>query len=120
MKFETHARRSGRTTRMMEEAKRLDAEGKAVYVVFSTQTECNYWRDFVTGTGIKLETPASIGGYRMVEEVIVKGRLPGQWPNVVTLVDHYCVLYILQRYEPFISAFYRWDKNKEDGIQEIR
>ena len=110
MKFEETARRSGRTTRMMEEAKRLDAEGKAVYVVFSTPAECDHWRDFVKGTGIKLETSGSIGRERIVEDVIIKGRLRGQYPNVVTLVDHQCVLHILQRYQPLISAFYRWDK----------
>ena len=110
MKFEETARRSGRTSRMMEEAKRLDAEGKAVYVVFSTRAECDYWKDFVKGTGIKLETSASIGGDRRVEDVIVNGRLPGQWPNVVTLVDHH---YICQRYEPFISSYHRWDREEK-------
>ncbi len=110
MKFEDIARRSGRTTRMMEEAKRLDAEGKSVYVVFSSQTECDYWRDFVTGTGIKIETPQSIGGKHIVEEVLVEGRLRGHSPNVVTLIDHY---YIFKKYAPFILTFHRWDKEEK-------
>ena len=108
MKFEETARRSGRTTRMMEEAKRLDAEGKAVYVVFSTQIEVDSWKDFVKGTCIKLETARSRGGNSILEE-IMRGKLRGQYPNVVTLIDH---SYVFQMYAPFISTYHRWDKEE--------
>ena len=109
MKFEETARRSGRTSRMMQEAKRLDAEGKAVYVVFSTQEECYRWRDFVEGTGIKLETHRSIGGDRFTEDIIIRGRIRGQHENAVLLIDHHL---IFERYGPFISTYHRWDKEE--------
>ena len=98
MKFEETARRSGRTTRMMEEAKRLDADGKAVYVVFSTRAECDYWKDFVAGTRINLKTPESIGGDEVMRKVLLKENFRNQDPNTEVLVDIRC---ILERYGPY-------------------
>lgn len=101
MKFESIARKSGRTTRMMEEAKRLDAEGKAVYVVFSTQAECDYWKDFVAGTNIKLETPESMGGDGVMKKILLKESFWDLDSNAEVLVDIHC---ILDRYGPLSTS----------------
>lgn len=75
--------RSGRTSRMMTEARRLRDEGRAVYVVFATKRHADM-HDTPENEGLSLE---SIQSLRTLDHRT--GRLVGAHPNCVVLVDHY-------------------------------
>lgn len=80
-------RQTGRTGRLLQEAKRLKQEGRAVYIIAATQRHAQeLQRCLPPGTGIKVETPGSCGNFDW--ETLT---LRGAHPNCVTLVDHYAI-----------------------------
>lgn len=97
-------KRTGRTTRMLEEAKRLAEAGRAVYVVFyctgeaaKMQREHPEFREL----GIKFESPASVQPFDWKQM-----RTRGSHPNCVFLVDHYT---IETEFELMLDALHRFD-----------
>lgn len=95
-------RRTGRTTRLLEDAVRLAKEGRAVYVVFHNREriplDVGYYREL----GIKFETPGSLPNldYHTM-------TLRGAHPNCVVLVDHY----VLEReFGAVIDMYLRYTK----------
>ena len=94
-------RGTGRTTRMLDEAKRMAADGKAVYVIAANELQANELRS-LAGESVKVETAKSAGNFDW-EQL----RLVGAHPNCVTLIDHYAiesrfarVLEMLHRFDP--------------------
>lgn len=81
-------RASGRTTRMLEHAKKLSAEGRAVYVVADNQREVNRLTIQLGADnhGIKVETPESLGNLDWQ-----RMTLKGAHPNCAVLVDHHAI-----------------------------
>ena len=76
---------TGRTTRMLAEARRLRDEGRAVYVVFDS---LQGWKRYDTpeNAGLRFESLSSL---RTLD--LATGRLVGAHPNCVVLMDHYAV-----------------------------
>ncbi len=94
-------RGSGRTTRMLDEARRLADEGKAVYVIAANEAQRRQLQS-VAGENVKVETHTTAGNFDWEQM-----RLIGSYPNCVTLVDHYAiesrfakVLEMLHRFDP--------------------
>lgn len=81
-------RQTGRTTRLLESAKRIASEGRAVYVVASTQRMVQHMNEMLGATtmGIKIETEHSLGNLDWKTMT-----LRGAHPNVVVLADHYAI-----------------------------
>lgn len=81
-------RQTGRTTRLLEEAKRLASDGRAVYVVASSQRMVEHMREMlgVPTMGIKIETEHSLGNLDWKTMT-----LRGAHPNVVVLADHHAI-----------------------------
>lgn len=84
--FRQPLRATGRTTRMIAEAKRLAAEGRAVYII------AKHWQHLqddidreVPGCGIKCEpdVPLNFDWQTM--------RVRGSHPNCVWLFDHWAI-----------------------------
>lgn len=83
-------RKTGRTTRMLEEAKRLAESGRAVYVIAANdsharQLERQAGNEYLR-LGVKFESPASVGNFDWKEL-----RLLGAHSNCVVLVDHHAI-----------------------------
>lgn len=104
----TKLRRTGRTTRMLEHAKKLAREGRAVYVIADNamdmrrlEAECNE-----PSLGIKFETPHSPGNFDW--ETM---RLIGAHPNCVVLVDHHAIEDRYARILEMLHAYDLPDKN---------
>ena len=95
-------RQTGRTTRMLEDARRLANEGAAVYVVFDTvdQAFCSITEND-RRLGIKGETPETLGNFDF--DTL---RPKGAWPNCVVLVDHWV---IEKRFAPLLEMLHRYD-----------
>ena len=84
-------RQTGRTTRMLEEAKRLNDEGRSVYVVAAwsqdrNRLEIEFGSKYGTQHGVKFETPKSL---RNLDWSTM--RLKGANPNCIVLVDHHAI-----------------------------
>lgn len=81
-------RQTGRTTRMLEHAKKLSSEGRAVYVVADNQREVQRLTiELGEGKhGIKVETPESLGNLDWKTMT-----LRGAHPNCVVLCDHHTI-----------------------------
>lgn len=83
-------RRTGRTKRMLSEARKLAEQGKAVYVVAATEQHALQLEfeagEEATKLGIKFET---IGSLRNLDFETL--TLRGAHPNCVVLVDHYAI-----------------------------
>ena len=76
---------TGRTTRMLAEARRLRDSGRAVYVVLHSRQMCKMY-DTPENDGLRFETLDSL---RTLD--LRSGRLVGAHPNCVVLMDHYVV-----------------------------
>lgn len=101
-------RRTGRTTRMMEEAKALAQAGKAVYVVATTPILQKYIEDDETlRLGIKFESISSLSNLDWLAL-----RLRGAHPNCVVLVDHYAIETYFSR---VLEMLHRYDKEKPNA-----
>lgn len=107
-------RSTGRTTRMLKEAKRLADEGRAVYVVTRNQDQARRLIfDFARANGVQ---PADVGvkieSARAVDLDWTTMRARGAHPNCAFLVDHFAIeehcaaaLVELHRYdEPAMNA----------------
>lgn len=84
-------RQTGRTTRMLEEARQLSDEGRAVYIMAASSRHANQLREsfislFGEGPvrGIKFEYPGSTGNFDWSTL-----RLTSAHPNCVVVADHY-------------------------------
>jgi len=95
-------RGTGRTTRMLAEAKELAKSGRAVYVIAATQAHARQLK-YMMGCdlGIKIEVPSSLGNFDWDQM-----RLLGAHPNCAVLVDHYAIemkyasiLWMLHKYD---------------------
>lgn len=103
-------RGSGRTTRMLKEALRLNSKGYAVYVVGATAAHA---RDLERslfnlnpseGHGIKFESAES-----QLEFDWRLMRRPGSAPNARFLVDHWAIEY---RYADMLEMLHRFDSKE--------
>lgn len=81
-------RQTGRTTRMLEHAKKLSGEGRAVYIVADNRREVRRLTiELGEGNhGIKVETPESLGNLDWQTLT-----LRGAHPNCVVLCDHHTI-----------------------------
>ena len=96
-------RRTGRTTRMLEEAVRQAKAGRAVYVVMTRGMQQMYKRNpLYEKLGIRLEVLAGLN----IEWSPVL-RLRGAHPNVLLLVDHHV---IEQEFGGILRAWTQFDK----------
>jgi hypothetical protein len=101
-------RGTGRTTRMLQEAKRLADEGRAVYVIAASKAQADTL-EAMSGYDqrIKFEpcAPSNFDWEQM--------KLKGAHPQCVTLVDHYAIEW---RFERILEMLYRF----EEGAQGKR
>ena len=115
-------RSTGRTTRMLEEAIRLSAEGRAVYVMMHTRiaevefkhlvaTICE--RKEIEIPPIKYETWESLGGSRGVD--LVNQKMFGAHPNCCLFIDHH---FYQHHFEHILAGFHQWDKVEFDDSVE--
>lgn len=83
--------RTGRTTRMLGEAKRLARAGRAVYVIAASHVHAKQLESTLSTDdlelGIKFETAESPGNFQWEPYP----HLRGAHPNCVVLVDHYAI-----------------------------
>lgn len=82
------SRRTGRTTRMLDHAKQLSREGRAVYIIAASEREVKRLREML-GPGypdIKIETSGSLPNFDW--EFLT---LRGAHPNCRVLIDHYAI-----------------------------
>ena len=98
-------RASGRTTRMLAHAKKLRAEGRAVYVLADNQREVNRLTIQLGADnhGIKVETPESLGNLDWQ-----RMTLKGAHPNCVVLVDHHA---IEDRFGEILRMLHAYDRH---------
>jgi hypothetical protein len=95
-------RGTGRTTRMLELAKSLDAQGRAVYVVVAEGT-VGLAREKLAGTSVKVESTAFVANGNFNLETMT---LRGAHPRCVVLVDHWV---IERRYPAMLAELHRYD-----------
>lgn len=83
-----HLMRTGRTTRMLEHAKRLSAERRAVYVIAANEMEVRRLQELIGdgNHGIKVETPKDLSNLDWHTLTLRRAH-----PNCVVLVDHYAI-----------------------------
>jgi hypothetical protein len=103
--MERKLRQTGRTTRMLDEAKKLAKDGRAVYVVADSKQQAYYIRKMAGEDGEKLGIKfESIGGLSNFDWDTMRTR--GSHPNCVFLLDHFV---IEARFSPIIEALHRYD-----------
>ncbi|OFV82548.1 MAG: hypothetical protein A2Y78_11265 [Acidobacteria bacterium RBG_13_68_16] len=96
-------RQTGRTTRMLEHAKRLEAEGQVVYVLTASERQADALRaQLGPETSIQVTPLACV--IRLRWDTL---QIEGAPPNCVVLVDHYVIetrfgkmLEMLHAYDP--------------------
>ena len=88
-------RQTGRTIRMLEDAKRLAKEGRAVYIITQNRAEQKRLahllgnpddNPYANPLGIKVETPDTPGNFDWETCSLI-----GAFPNCVVLIDHFAV-----------------------------
>lgn len=95
--IQVHARGSGRTTRMIEEALRKHEEGRAVYILMHDMRMkrelellamriCRM-RGKVLSSLIKFETVESLGGINLIDWK--NRKIHGAHPNCALIIDHH-------------------------------
>jgi len=95
-------RRSGRTTRMMEQAEKEAKAGKAVYVIFANAAlAAMYKTPEREALGIKFETPSSLPNFNWR-----RWTNPGANENCVFLADHFT---IENHWCTVLEMAHRWD-----------
>ena len=101
-------RRTGRTARMMEEAKALARVGRAVYVILGYPAHKRHLEDEESvQLGIKFETPTSMSNFDWPTM-----SLKGAHRNCVVLVDHYAIESYFSR---MLAVLHRYDKEKPNA-----
>ncbi len=105
------ARQTGRTWRMMQEARRLWQEGKKVYIVVRTLEDVQRLRHrYKVPAEVKIEAITLPGVFSLVgnerEPFTVNG-----WKNCEVLVDPSAIEY---RYENYLRHFHRFDGELSD------
>lgn len=105
------ARQTGRTTRMLAEARRLAEAGYAVYVIEHSSDQAKSrakQNPELVAMGVKFES------IQWVDFDLKANRLRGSHPNCRVLVDHYVAELELNRLELEASRWRvhacRWDK----------
>lgn len=103
----TSMRRTGRTTRMLEDAMAMARNGRAVYVIGATKHHADMLRG-VAGPaadqlGIKFEAARESGLGNMDWETM---SLQGAHPNCAVLVDHYA---IESKFAAVLEMLHRYD-----------
>ena len=84
---EMNLRQTGRTTRMLAEAVKNEAAGRAVYVVAANEHHAEHLRGMLPkGTTIKVETAHQLGNLEFKTL-----RLRGAHQNCVVLADHFAI-----------------------------
>lgn len=102
-------RRTGRSTRLIEEALRLSAEGKAVYVVCDSPAHVNVMSNMLAAMnpprqhGIKFENANLFPELNWQTMSLTKNA----HPKCVVLVDHWA---IERRYGRILEMLTRFDK----------
>jgi len=95
-------RRTGRTTRMLQHAQKLEAEGHDVYVIVGNQREVNrFYFLLPSNTTIKVETASRLRNFNWLYM-----RLDGAHPNCRALVDHHA---IEDMYGALLEELHRYD-----------
>ena len=95
-------KRTGRTTRMLNEAIRLADEGRAVYVIAASHDHARRLSALLPeDCGVKVEPPDAKGNLDWQAT-----RLQGGHPNCVVLVDHYA---IEKHYWCLLDMWHRFD-----------
>jgi hypothetical protein len=107
-------RQTGRTTRLLADAKRLAAEGRAVYVVTATEN-LRRWMERMAGVdaqalGIRFETPASLKNAGLFFDWHTMS-LRNAPPNSVVLVDHSAVE---TTFAAVLEMLHRYDSQHEE------
>ncbi len=102
-------RHTGRTTRMLDESKKLAREGRAIYVLAANENEQRriakllgnenpYDNEF----GIKVETQWSLGNFDWRTFSLL-----GAHPNCIVLVDHYTIEQLIG--QRLLNELHRFD-----------
>lgn len=103
-------RATGRTTRMLADAKAKALEGRAVYVIAANEAERRRMKEILgnggESLGIKVETPNSPGNFHWPSM-----RLVGAHPNCITLVDHFA---IEQHFASVLEMLHRYDDTRHN------
>lgn len=103
--IETSPRRIGRTSRMIQHAKTLAEEGRAVYIVTANahhRQTLEHAIGIPNKYGIKVETSESLGNLDWQRCQLVRAH-----PNCVVLIDHYA---IESRYKTLLSMLHAYDQ----------
>lgn len=101
MSYTQAARRTGRTTRMLDDAKRLTDDGHAVYIIAANGPQAmEFRRELSDRPEIKVECrpPEGFNWQTM--------RVVGAHPNCVFLVDHYA---IENKFDTMLKMLHRYD-----------
>jgi len=101
-------RRTGRTTRMLEYAKKLSKEGRAVYIMTADKIQESAFVHYLKNYPypIKIESPGSLTNFDFQTM-----RLRGAHPNCIVLCDHYL---LEKMYGHIIEAFHAYDKEEDN------
>lgn len=97
-------RQTGRTTRMIEHARKLAIEDRrAVYITAANRQDQKRIQSLVgqPDHGIKVETSESMSTFDWQGMT-----LDGAWPNCVVLIDHYA---IESRFGPMLRMLHAYD-----------
>lgn len=107
LEFEKRQRQTGRTTRMIEEAKKLAKEGKQVYVIVNDPREGKALKErhkIPADAWVVFTTFEDVPGYDYR-----RGVVPNSNPDrVAVLVDHYA---IEMRFGAMMRLMHRYDKD---------
>lgn len=94
-------RATGRTTRMLDHAKRLEAQGRAVYVIAAHAQHAKMLQQLLPSeTSIKVETPDSCGNFDWFTL-----SLRGAHPRCAVLVDHFAIESKFARMLQMLTAY---------------
>jgi hypothetical protein len=90
----------GRTTRMVQEAKRLADQGKTVFILAASHTHAHVLRTWITDSRIAVDT-VGCGDFDWHTMT-----LRGMSPDCVVLVDHFAIeLY----WNKLLTEYHRYD-----------
>lgn len=92
--FDEKLRQTGRTTRMLEKAKKLAQEGRAVYILAANRAERSRLKALlgINDLGISVEALSALSNFDWNNL-----SLRGAHPNCIVLVDHYALEREIQR-----------------------
>lgn len=113
-------RATGRTTRMCQQANKLVAEGKRVYVIVNNASMGPY---LLAQCGLdqrcKIMLPVEASSYGRTLDMLLAGAVPpGLDPRITyVLIDHHV---IESHYRHVLEAYHRWDIEPADAAEEYR